>query len=125
MTITPRKPREGTCIHGNYVGEQRGWDRYNRSRIQSAKNLELSLVSVLQREIGNFHEIEMSPGILGGPPRIAGTRIPVSMVVDAVQYYGDLKGAIKSYPDLTIEQVKQALSFSAAVLECRVGEEKP
>ena len=55
--------------------------------------------------------------MLCGTPRIAGTRVPVYMVVDAVQYYGNLDGALKSYPHLTIEQVRDALSFAGAVLE--------
>ncbi len=43
------------------------------------------------------------------------------MVLDAVEHYGNLEGALKSYPDLSMEQVKQAVSFSAYVLECRIG----
>jgi uncharacterized protein (DUF433 family) len=120
MTIIPRHHREDSC-------DSRPWKyQWPRSRSASTKkNLDISLASVLQREIAEFSEIEMTPAVLGGTPRITGTRIPVSMILDAVQFHGDLKGALKSYPDLTMDQVKQAISFSAAVLECRSGEEKP
>jgi uncharacterized protein (DUF433 family) len=59
----------------------------------------------------------MDEEILGGTPRIAGTRIPVYMVLDAVEYYGDLEGARRSYPQLSLEQVKEAVGFAGALLE--------
>jgi uncharacterized protein (DUF433 family) len=120
MTITPRHRREDSC-------DSPSWKyQWPHSHIASTKkNLDISFASVLRREIEEFAEIEMTPGVLGGTPRITGTRIPVSMILDAAQFHGDLKGALKSYPDLTMDQVKQAISFSAAVLECRSGEKKP
>jgi uncharacterized protein (DUF433 family) len=120
MTITPKHRRADSC--GAYSWKFQGWD-YARSHT-TFKNLDISFASVLHKEINEFAEIEMTPSILGGTPRITGTRIPVSMILDAIQFHGDLKGALKSYPDLTMDQVRQAISFSAAVLECRSGEEK-
>jgi uncharacterized protein (DUF433 family) len=61
--------------------------------------------------------IAMDYDVLSGSPRIAGTRVPVYMVLDAVQYYGSIEGVNKSYPELTTDQVKEALNFAGAVLE--------
>jgi uncharacterized protein (DUF433 family) len=65
----------------------------------------------------------MDEEILGGTPRIAGTRIPVHLVLDAVEHYGDLDGARKSYPQLSLEQIKEAMGFAEAVLEHPVDDE--
>jgi uncharacterized protein (DUF433 family) len=59
----------------------------------------------------------MDYDVLCGSPRIAGTRIPVYMIVDAVQHHGTIEGARESYPQLTTAQVREALSFAGAVLE--------
>ena len=121
----PLREDSHLCSQSGSWSSMRGWDRYVRFHTPSAKNLEASFCSILQQEIRHFPSLEMSRGVLGGTPRIVGTRIPVSMVLDAIEFYGTLEGALKSYPDLTIDQVKQAVSFSASVLECRIVEEKP
>jgi uncharacterized protein (DUF433 family) len=56
-------------------------------------------------------------GLMGGNPCIKGTRIPVYMILDGVEYYGNLKGVLKSYPQLTIQQVKDAVRFSKIAME--------
>ncbi len=58
--------------------------------------------------------------LVGGNPCIKGTRIPVYMILDGVEYYGNLKGVLKSYPQLTIEQVRDAVRFSKIAIECYV-----
>jgi len=40
------------------------------------------------------------------------------MILDGVEYYGNLKGVLKSYPQLTIQQVKDAVRFSKIAMEC-------
>jgi uncharacterized protein (DUF433 family) len=55
---------------------------------------------------------------LGGIPCIKGTRIPVYMILDGIEYYGNLKGVLKSYPHLSLEQVKDAVRFSKTLMEC-------
>jgi uncharacterized protein (DUF433 family) len=57
-------------------------------------------------------------GLMGGNPCIKGTRIPVYMILDGIEYYGNLRGVLKSYPQLTIEQVKDAVRFSKIAMEC-------
>ena len=57
-------------------------------------------------------------GLVGGNPCIKGTRIPVYMILDGVEYYGNLKDVLKSYPQLTLQQVKDAVRFSKIAMEC-------
>jgi uncharacterized protein (DUF433 family) len=83
----------------------------------SGKDLSIAFDKVLYKSLQDFPMIAMDKDILCGTPRIAGTRIPVYMVLDAVQHYGTLDGARTSYPQLTTEQVKEAVSFAGAVLE--------
>jgi uncharacterized protein (DUF433 family) len=56
--------------------------------------------------------------LLGGIPCIKGTRIPVYMILDGIEYHGNLKGVLKSYPQLSLEQVKDAVRFSKILTEC-------
>ncbi len=81
------------------------------------KDFSIPFGSVLHQAAQEFESIAMDHDLLCGSPRIAGTRIPVYMVLDAVQHSGNIEGALTSYPDLTAEQVKDAVSFAGAVLE--------
>jgi uncharacterized protein (DUF433 family) len=72
---------------------------------------------VFERSLKGRPSVSLDYSVLGGTPHIVGTRIPVFMIVDAVEYHGTLVGVLKSYPNLTVEQVKDALSFAAAVTE--------
>jgi uncharacterized protein (DUF433 family) len=82
------------------------------------KDFSITFLDVLRKALSKHPEtIEMTHEVLAGAPRIAGTRIPVYMVLDAVQHYGNLDGAVLSYPQLTIEQIRDALAFVADVLE--------
>jgi uncharacterized protein (DUF433 family) len=83
----------------------------------SGKDLTIAFDKVLYKSLQGFPLIAMDRDILCGTPRIAGTRVPVYMVLDAVQHYGTLGGALTCYPQLTTEQVKEAVSFAGDVLE--------
>jgi uncharacterized protein (DUF433 family) len=72
---------------------------------------------VLSRAIKGFSDIAVDGNVLAGKPRIAGTRIPVYMVLDALLFHGTLQGVLESYSQLTLEQVKNAVEFAAAILE--------
>jgi len=58
--------------------------------------------------------------VLSGKPCIEGTRVPVYMILDAIEYSGSLDGALQSYPHLSAQQVKDAVRFSKLILECPV-----
>jgi uncharacterized protein (DUF433 family) len=89
----------------------------------SGKDFDIPLSTALRKALESFPLIAIDNDVICGTPRIAGTRIPVNMVLDAVEYYGTIQGALTSYPHLTIEQVKEALSFAGAVLEQSVEHE--
>jgi uncharacterized protein (DUF433 family) len=67
--------------------------------------------------------VTADPGVMAGAPCISGTRIPVYMVLDAIEYYGSLEGAHRSYPKLTIQQIKDAIGFAKLVVECPIDDE--
>jgi uncharacterized protein (DUF433 family) len=100
--------------HEHWKGESR-WCR--ERFISTAKDFDVSYSSVLDNVVKQFGNVSIDSEILGGTPRISGTRVPVYMILDAIEHYGDLAGAIKSYPHLTIAQVKDAVRFAAQVLE--------
>ena len=99
------------------------WSRYHlrREPFPTAKDLDVPFSSVLEGALEHSRYIRIDHGILGGSPRIVNTRIPVYMILDAIEFHGDLAGAIKSYPELTIEQVRDAVLFASEVLECPCG----
>jgi uncharacterized protein (DUF433 family) len=65
--------------------------------------------------------ISIDPDVMTGAPCIGGTRIPVYMVLDAVEHYGSLDVG-QSYAGLTPQQVKDAIGFAKLVVECPIGE---
>jgi uncharacterized protein (DUF433 family) len=58
--------------------------------------------------------IVRDPAVQGGEPTIAGTRIPVRVIVVARRYFADLDRLCEGYPPLTPELVQEALSYYAA-----------
>jgi uncharacterized protein (DUF433 family) len=103
--------------------ERGHWPKCRDRFISTLKDFEAPFWSVLREAASQYPSIAIDDEILGGTPRIAGTRIPVYMVIDAVEYYGELEGARKSYPQLSLDQVKEALGFAGAVLEHPVDNE--
>lgn len=89
----------------------------------SSKDFDIPLSTALRKALESFPSITMDDDVLCGTPRIAGTRIPVYMILDAVEYYGTIQGVLTSYSHLTMDQVKDALSFAAALLEQSVEHE--
>lgn len=66
----------------------------------------------------NVH-ISINDNVMGGAPCIMNTRIPVWMVVEAVEEHGGIIDAIeKSYPHINEDQVRAALRFAKTVVEC-------
>lgn len=62
-----------------------------------------------------YPHIVRTPGTVGGRPRIAGTRISVSILVQYYRIYeGDVEGLLRGFPHLTRESIAEALAFYAA-----------
>jgi uncharacterized protein (DUF433 family) len=56
-----------------------------------------------------------TPGVLGGEPRIAGTRISVRDIVEYMRTYdGDMGRVLQELPDLSDDDVKAAMTYYAA-----------
>lgn len=72
-----------------------------------------------------YTTITIDPDIMSGAPCIAGTRIPVYMILDAIGYYGSPEGVLESYPSLTLDQVKDAIGFAKIVVECPLADDEP
>lgn len=58
-----------------------------------------------------FPGISRKPGIVGGDPCIAGTRIPVWLLVEARQLGMSEKEILRAYPSLNTGELTQAWSY--------------
>ena len=53
-----------------------------------------------------------SADVLGGEPRIDGTRIPVRQILELAEHGMDAATIVATYPSLTLAQVYDALSYA-------------
>ena len=68
-----------------------------------------------------FHDrIVSDPTILVGKPTIRGTRISVELVLDHLRVDPDIDAFLRSYPHLTIDDVRACLDYAYALV---MGEE--
>lgn len=63
-----------------------------------------------------FTRIVSDPAILAGKPCVKGTRISVEMILEWVASGASRDDIVKSYPQLTAEDVEEALRFAAQSL---------
>lgn len=66
-----------------------------------------------------FQRISVDPQIMGGVPCIRGTRIPVGMLVRMVADGTTRDELLEEYPQLTSDDVREALRFAAAHIDQR------
>lgn len=64
--------------------------------------------------------IESNPSIMMGKPVIAGTRIPVELVLEKLAAGETIEQLIKAYPRLTEETIRAVLLFVAQALRADV-----
>ncbi len=64
--------------------------------------------------------IETRPDVCHGRPCIKGTRIQVSVVLDNLAAGETPEGITKSYPALTVEDVRAAVAYAAEIARDRV-----
>jgi uncharacterized protein (DUF433 family) len=57
--------------------------------------------------------ITSDPGILGGKPRIAGTRISVELILEQLALGDTIEDLFYAYPQLTREQILAAFAFAS------------
>ena len=123
--MSDRFQRAGSACEREYYNSpdptrSRQWSRCRDHFVSTGKNFSVPFSSVLDKAKQHFVHIAIDENVVCGSPRIAGTRIPVYMVLDAIQHHGDLDGALISYPQLSREQVREAVRFAAEVLEYAV-----
>lgn len=63
-----------------------------------------------------FDRIVSDPGILNGKPCVKGTRISVEMILEWAASGASRDDIVRSYPQLTVGDVEQALNFAAQSL---------
>ena len=66
-----------------------------------------------------LERITVDPAQMGGVPCIRGLRIPVTTVVGLVAQGMTENRIVEEYPDLEIEDVRQALAYAAAAVDER------
>ena len=66
-----------------------------------------------------FERITADPAQMGGVPCIRGLRIPVATVVGLVAQGMTETRIVEEYPDLEVEDVRQALAYAAAAVDER------
>ncbi len=67
-----------------------------------------------------FTRIKIDHRIMGGLPCIDGTRIPVAMLVRMIAAGTEIETILEQYPQLTEDDVREALRFAAANVDQRV-----
>lgn len=63
-------------------------------------------------KIALYQRIEINPDILMGKPVIAGTRIPIYLILNLLASGYDEKRIIEAYPTLTREDIRAALWYA-------------
>lgn len=61
--------------------------------------------------------IVRNPKILAGKPVIAGTRIPVTLILNLLAHGQTIGEIIDDYPDLTEEDIKAAVRYAEKTVE--------
>jgi uncharacterized protein (DUF433 family) len=86
-----------------------------------ARTYVLPLNQLFMSARNEYPGISINPDVMGGAPCIDGTRIPVYMVLDAIEYYASLD-VTPSYPRLSLQQVKDAIGFAKLIVECPIDD---
>lgn len=98
---------------------------WRRSADDDVRAYSLPVSESFQIAMREHPAVSVNPDVMGGAPCVDGTRIPVYMILDAVEHHGSAEGALESYPNLTVEQVKGAIGFAKIVVECPLGDDEP
>lgn len=67
---------------------------------------------MVQGEYMTNTRIIIDPTILAGHPVIAGTRVPVSVILNYLSHGATFKHIQKDYPELTTQDIKAAVSYA-------------
>ena len=67
-----------------------------------------------------FDRITSNPAVLNGKPCIRGTRLTVRRVLESVALYPDRTELKRAFPELTDEDITQAIRFAARCVDDEV-----
>jgi uncharacterized protein (DUF433 family) len=69
-------------------------------------------------EVHNMGErIEISPRVCGGKPVIAGTRIPVTVILEQLEEGGTWESILEGYPELSRDDIRAAIQYAKAAID--------
>lgn len=74
----------------------------------------------MRRSFQGFDRITTDPEVLGGKPCIRGMRLSVQRVLEILAQNPGWDELRQDYPELEPEDIREALSFAAALLTDRV-----
>lgn len=61
--------------------------------------------------------IELNPDVLAGKPVVRGTRLAVEFIVDLLAQGWTEEAVLKSYPTLTVDDIRACLQYASAALQ--------
>lgn len=61
--------------------------------------------------------IEVNQDVMDGLPVIAGTRVPVYLILEMLESGLSLGAILKEYPHLTMDQLRAAVSYARELVE--------
>ncbi|MBM3235773.1 DUF433 domain-containing protein [Candidatus Poribacteria bacterium] len=67
-----------------------------------------------------FDRVTFDPRIMAGQACIRGMRIPVSLVVNLVAHGKQASEILEEYPDLELEDIRQALEYASWLVREKV-----
>jgi uncharacterized protein (DUF433 family) len=97
---------------------QRYLSWWGRSREEEIRTYTVSVAEAFQAAGKQYPSISTDSEVMAGAPCLQNTRIPVYMVLDAIEYHGNLEAVTRAYPSITLRQVKDAIGFAKLVVEC-------
>ena len=68
-----------------------------------------------------FDRITFDPAVMGGRAGIRGMRMTVSLVVNLVANGMSTEDIVREYPELEVEDVRQALQYASALANEEIG----
>ncbi|CAN5638692.1 hypothetical protein BH11PLA2_BH11PLA2_17970 [soil metagenome] len=76
--------------------------------------LTTATAELLDDEPEVFGRITCTPGVLGGKPCIAGSRISVQIILEWLAGGGTIQDIAVNYPFLKVDDIRQAVLFAAS-----------
>lgn len=98
---------------------------HRASRDAEIRHYGVPLSEVFKAAASEYPAVSIDVSVMAGAPCVIGTRIPVYMILDAIEAGGSIHAALESYPRLTEQQIRDALGFAKVVVECPIEQETP